>query len=159
MPTTALASSYSDRCSGKSITITLERPLLRSFRALSALAAGEIVHDDDVVLVHFRDQHRADVGFKGIAVDGTVKHEGRGDAGVAQTHDEGGGLPVAKEDARAQPLAHRRPAIAPRHVGGAPGLIDEDQVRGIKIELVVELRFAPLADIWPLSLGGVGCLF
>src|SRR5215207_972804 len=58
-----------------------------------------------------------------------------------------------------QPPTPPRPPVAPGHVGGSPGLVDEDQPLGIKIELALEPRLAPLADIRPVLLGGMRRLF
>ena len=59
----------------------------------------------------------------------------------------------------AQPFAARRPPACARHVGGGPGLIDEDELLRIEIELTVEPVFAPFQDVRPLLLGGVRGLF
>jgi hypothetical protein len=65
---------------------------------------------------------------------------------------------MALRDAGAQPLALGRPAIPTRHVGGRPGLVDEHQTLRIDIELTLEPLPAPLHDIWPVLLGGMGGL-
>ena len=49
-------------------------------------------------------------------------------------------------------------AIATRHVRGCPGLIDEDELLGIEIELTVEPFLAPLQDVGAILLGRVRCL-
>src|SRR3954462_13784717 len=49
--------------------------------------------------------------------------------------------------------------VVPGHGGGSPGLIDEHQPRGIKVELALEPGLAPLADIRPVLLGGMRRLF
>src|SRR3954453_22138361 len=58
-----------------------------------------------------------------------------------------------------QPPTAQGPPIAPGHVGGSPGLVDEDQALGIEIKLALEPGLAPLANIRPVLLGGMRCLF
>src|SRR5215216_8169697 len=58
-----------------------------------------------------------------------------------------------------QPPTARRPPVAPGHVGGSPGLVDEDQPFGIEIQLALEPGLAPLANIRPVLLGGMRRLF
>jgi hypothetical protein len=50
-------------------------------------------------------------------------------------------------EAHSQPLAPRAAAIASGHLGGRPGLVDEDRALGIEIELTVEAALALLQDI------------
>jgi hypothetical protein len=66
---------------------------------------------------------------------------------------------MAERDAGAQPLSLGRSAIAARHVGGSPGLVDEDELFGIEIELAVEPGFAPFQDVGAILLGRVRGLF
>ena len=49
-----------------------------------------------------------------------------------QCRHEGRRLPVPVRDRADQPLADRRPPVAPRHVGSGPRLVDEDQPLRIK---------------------------
>ncbi len=59
----------------------------------------------------------------------------------------------------AQALALRRTSTQAGHVGGRACLVNEDQPFGIELELVLEPRLAPLQDVGPVLLGGVGGLF
>jgi len=61
--------------------------------------------------------------------------------------------------ANPQPPTPERPSVTPGHVGGGPGLIDEHQPRGVEVELALEPRLAPLADVGPVLLGRVRRLF
>jgi hypothetical protein len=61
--------------------------------------------------------------------------------------------------ANAQTPTPPRPPGAPGHVGGSPGLVDEHQPRGIKVELALEPGLPPLADIRAVLLGRVRGLF
>src|SRR4051794_37563138 len=58
-----------------------------------------------------------------------------------------------------QPPTAQGPPVAPGHVGGSPGLVDEDQPLGIEVELALEPGRAPLANIRPVLLGGMRRLF
>jgi hypothetical protein len=64
---------------------------------------------------------------------------------------------VRDADPKASPT--RSPPVAPGHVGGSPGLVDEHQPLGIKVELALEPGLAPLADIRAVLLGGMRRLF
>ena len=66
-------------------------------------------------------------------------------------------MPVRHADPQA--LARGAPAMAARHVGRGPGLVDEDEARGIEIELGVEPGLAPLQDVGTVLLAGMGGLF
>ena len=58
-----------------------------------------------------------------------------------------------------QALAAERSSVPPGHVGGGPGLVDEDEARGVEIELVVEPLLTSPQDVRPLLLGRVRGLF
>ena len=66
---------------------------------------------------------------------------------------------MAMRDRGAQALASRRPPVVSGHVGGRPGLIHEDELLGIKIELVLEPGLAPLQDVRAVLFAGVRRLF
>ena len=58
-----------------------------------------------------------------------------------------------------QALPTQGSPIAPGHVGGGPGLVDEHKARRVEVELAIEPGLAPLQDIGALLLGGVRRLF
>ena len=60
---------------------------------------------------------------------------------------------------RPQALTPPAAAMPAGHVGGSPGLVDEDQTLWIEIELGLEPGPAPLQDVGPILLGGMGGLF
>jgi hypothetical protein len=88
---------------------------------------AEIVEDHDVSRLEGWDKELLDIGAEPFAVDGTVEQAGRINAVVAQSGEEGRGLPAAVRDLVDEPLALRRPAMEARHIGFGPGLIDEDE--------------------------------
>jgi len=62
-------------------------------------------------------------------------------------------------DAGDDALAAWRPAVAPRHVGGRPGFIDEDEPYRVHARLDLAPGCTGLGDIRPRLLGGMLCLF
>jgi hypothetical protein len=61
------------------------------------------------------------------AVDGAVQHQRGDDPVVPQAGQEGGGLPMPTRHPPDHPLAARRAAMEPCHVGLGPSFIQEDQ--------------------------------
>ena len=49
--------------------------------------------------------------------------------------------------------------MAARHVGGGPGLVDEDEALRIKVELAVEPGLASAQDVGPVLLDRMAGLF
>jgi hypothetical protein len=96
---------------------------------------AEVVEDDDVAWLEGGDEELLDIGAKALAVDRAVEQAGRVEAVVAQRGEEGRGFPMAVRNLGDQALAARRPAVAARHVGLGPGLVDEDQARRIDAAL------------------------
>ena len=119
----------------------------------------QVIHDHDVAGRELRRQDVGDVGREGLAVHRSVEDPSGDHAGSTQAGHEGGGLPVAVRHAGAQPLAARGSAIAARHVGRGPGLVDEDELVRIEIELPLEPLLAPLQDVGAVLLGRVRRLF
>ena len=66
---------------------------------------------------------------------------------------------MAVRHAGPQALAAERSSVPPGHVRGGPGLVDEDEARGVEIELVVEPLLTSPQDVRPLLLGRVRGLF
>jgi hypothetical protein len=56
-------------------------------------------------------------------------------------------------DRSSQPQAAHTPAIAPRHVGSGPGLVDEDQALGIERRLAADEDAPSLGYIRTVLLG------
>src|SRR5829696_4204118 len=77
----------------------------------------------------------------------------------AQAGHEGGGLPVAVGDPGPQALTLWGTTAQPSHVGGRPGLVDEDEPGGIEVELALEPGFPSRQDVGAILLGCVGGLF
>lgn len=58
------------------------------------LMTGQVVHDDDVAGGERRRQDLLDVREEARAIDRTIKHGGRGEAGDAQRAEKGGRVPA-----------------------------------------------------------------
>ena len=66
---------------------------------------------------------------------------------------------MAVRHAGPQALAAERSSVPPGHVRGGPGLVDEDQARGVELELLVEPLLPSSQDIRPVLFGRVRGLF
>lgn len=60
-------------------------------------------------------------------------------------------MPV--RDAHPQPLAARRAAMAARHLGGGPGLVDEHQPLGVEVRLALEPGLPAAQEVGTVLLG------
>ena len=66
-------------------------------------------------------------------------------------------MPVG--DGSAQPLAAWGAAMRASHIGGGPGLVDEDQPVGVEIRLTIEPLPTPRQNVWTILLRSMGGLF
>ena len=106
-----------------------------------------------------RNEELLDIGFERERVDGPVEDERRNEAVETQAGDEGRRLPMAMRYGGSQPFPLGRAAVAARHIGRGPGLVDEDQLLRIEIELAFEPGLATFQNVGPLLLGRVRGLF
>jgi hypothetical protein len=147
------------RSKGRTHVSTRRRAASRLPISLAPEGASTHVHDHNVARTEFRGEDLRHVGLEGLPVHGPVEHEGGGNPGKAQARHEGRGLPMSVRHARPQALSAGCPAVAPGHVRRRPGFVDEDEARGIQIELALEPGLAPGQDIRAILLGRMGCLF
>ncbi len=84
-----------------------------------------------------------DIGLEGSTVDRAIQNPRGNEATERERADEGRGFPVPMGNTDTEPFTPQAPAMAARHVGRGPGLVDEDHV-GIKIGLGVEPVLPPL---------------
>lgn len=119
----------------------------------------QIVHDHDVAGSKLRCENLLGIGEEGWPVHGAVEEHRCCHAGQSQAGGEGGGLPMAVGNSGSASLAAWCPASQPGHLRGRRGLVDEDQLFGIEVELTVEPGYAAAQDIGALMLGGVRRLF
>jgi hypothetical protein len=123
------------------------------------LVSGQIVHDDDVALPQLGNQRLFDIGEEGLAVHWAIQNHGRGDAIVAKPGGEGGCFPMAVGHGGPASLAPRRTAVKAGHLGVRGGLIDEDDPRGIEIELSFKPSLTRRVHRAAALFGGVRRLF
>jgi hypothetical protein len=97
----------------------------------------QVVHDDDVAWGQRRQNERVDTGDEGFAVHRPVEHQWRDHAGQPQRGDAGRHLPVSVRSIVDEPFAAWGTPACPCHVGRGPGLVDEDEFRGIDRGLLV----------------------
>jgi hypothetical protein len=112
-----------------------------------ALMTAEIVHDDDVARLQGWNQHALDIDPEAFAVDRAIDLPWRLDAIVAQSGDEGHGLPVPMRDLRFEPAPLERPASQRRHIGLGPGLVEKDQGPRINTALILGPLLTPSRDV------------
>ncbi len=62
-------------------------------------------------------------------------------------------------NAGAQPLSFGCTPVFAGHIGRGPGLVDEDELFGIEVELTVEPSLAPFLYVRPILLARMGGLF
>ena len=118
-----------------------------------------MVHDHDVAGLEGRRQGRLDIGEEAFAVDRAVEDARGGDPVVAERGEEGRGLPVAVGDGGDDPLTAPGPAVAARHVGRGPGLVDEHQAFRADRRLSLPPGDPRSSDVRALLLGRVLGLF
>ena len=126
---------------------------------LAPTGASTHVHDDDVTGTQFGHEHFCDVGLEGIFVDRPIKDERRDHAARGQPGEECRRFPMTVRYADAQTLPFWGPAVAPRHIGRSPGLVDEDEPVRVEVGLTVEPGFPPRQDVGTILLRGMRRLF
>ena len=123
------------------------------------LMGGQIVHDDDVAWPQLGNERLFDIGEKGLAVHRAVEDHGRSNAVVTQRGCEGGGFPVAMRHGGAASLASGRATVKARHLGVRGGLVDEDDLRRIEVDLPFKPRLTRRVHRAAALFGGVRRLF
>jgi hypothetical protein len=118
-----------------------------------ALVSAEVVHDHDVAGAQRPDQFLFDGGRELVSIDRSIEDAGRGQAVVAQGGDEGRRFSMAEWRVADQPLADRTPPIAPRHIRGRPGFVDENELPRVEDRLRLPPCGARSGDVRTLVLG------
>lgn len=124
-----------------------------------AFVAGEVVHDDDVARCEGGHEELLDPFDKTGPVDRLIEDTRCIDAVTAQSGDEGHGAPMAIGYLGVQPLALGCPAPQGCHVGLRPRLVNEDEVPGIKLSLILAPLRAPPCDLGAQLFGGKYAFF
>src|SRR3546814_3719674 len=86
-----------------------------------------VVHDHDVAGCERRREELLDIGAEEFSGHRAVDHVGRIDPVMARPGNKGCGFPMAMWNRHDEPLTFGASAIAARHLGGRPGLVDEDR--------------------------------
>jgi hypothetical protein len=94
-----------------------------------------------------------------MAVIGPVERHWRGKGGTAQRGGERRGQPMTVSDRGAAALTAFGAAVKPRHFGRDAGLVDKDQLLGIKLRRELAPRPARRRNIGPILLGCVRTFF
>ena len=111
--------------------------------------ARQIVHDDDIAFREGRNQAFLHPFLEQSCGDRPIVDLRRHKAAKTDAGDERHCLVMTVRDTDAQPLS--TPATSPfaRQIGGSAGLIEEDEFRGIEIELPSEPSPTPLQNVRP----------
>ena len=88
-----------------------------------------VVQDRHVAVAEHRGRDLLDMGQERRAVHRTIQHRWGNQAGAARASNKGRGAPVTVRGGLHQALAPGRPALAPDHVRGGTGLVDEHEAR------------------------------
>lgn len=124
-----------------------------------ASVTAEMIEHHDLAWPERGSEALFGVGCEDLSVHRTVDDHGREHLVSSDGGDQGRGLPAAVRDLGDEPLAARRAAMGPRHVGLDPGLVDEDQLVGRQLRLPLAQPLASLRDVRPVLLGGVQGFF
>lgn len=124
-----------------------------------AFVAGQVVEDDDVAGVEFGHEILADILGEDRPVHRLIDDEGGDDAVAGEACEEGRDFPVPGRCIAPDPLSPWAAPIAPDHVGGDAGLVEEDQALGTERRLHRPPCLAPRDDVRPELLGGVDAFF
>src|ERR1700730_18590960 len=126
----------------------------------SALVAAEIIQDDDVAWPKRWDENFFDVETEGLAVDRTVENPRSLDAIMAESGEEGQGLPMAVRNLGMKPLTPSAPAAQRRrHIRLGPGFVDEDETARINLCLTRLPSAAATGDVQAVLLAGCDGFF
>lgn len=118
----------------------------------------QIVHHDDVAGIESGCQHLFDISEESDGVHRSVERHRRGQGGAAQGGGKGRGQPMTMR-LRAATSAAFRTAVKPRYLGRGAGLVDEDQLVGIKLRREYAPGLARTLNIGSILLGCVRAFF
>jgi hypothetical protein len=124
-----------------------------------AFVAAQIVENDDVPWLEGGDEDLVDIGGEAGSVDRPVEDAGRVDAVAAQGRQERERLPMPVRDLGGESPSARAPAPQRRHVGLGPGLVDEDEARGIDQALQLPPSRPVARHVRPVLLGRQDAFF
>src|SRR5215831_7325389 len=114
--------------------------------------AAQIVEDDDIIGLKFRDEHLNHIIEKTRPIDWSIDDEGSDDSLVPQPGDEGCRFPAAIGDLGADPASALGTSTMANHICLRPCFVDEDKTRGIKFWLRLEPCRSRRSDIGTILL-------
>ena len=118
------------------------------------LVRTKVVHDDDVARLERGHKDLLDIGEEGLAVDGAVQHERRGDRVVSQCGEKRQRLRMAVRDLGDKRLAASAPTARTCHVGFGPGLINKNETRWVNPGLIFFPAETAPGDVGAVLFGG-----
>jgi hypothetical protein len=133
------AENLLDRVEIRRIRWQIERRRTHSLdrvRHTGYLMSRKVVHDDDVTVVERWSQTLFDVCEEDRPVHRPIDHERCDHPVVAQSDNQGDGLPMAVGNGPDQSFAPRATAPKSHQAGAGGGLVDEHQSGGIKQSLL-----------------------
>src|SRR5262249_16139425 len=133
------AENLLDRVEIRRIRWQIERGRTHSLdrvRHTGYLMSRKVVHDDDVTVVERWSQTLFDLSHEDRPVHRPIDHERCDHPVVAQSDNQGDGLPMAVGNGPDQSFAPRATAPKSHQAGAGGGLVDEHQSGGIKQTLL-----------------------
>jgi hypothetical protein len=124
-----------------------------------AFMCRQIVHHDDVAGIEGRRQHLFDIGAESGGIHRPVECHRCSQGGAAQCGGEGRGQPMTVGDRGAAALTTFGAAVKPRHLGRGAGLVDEDQLVGIKLWGELTPSLARRRNVGSILLGRMRAFF
>jgi hypothetical protein len=119
----------------------------------------EVVEHHDVAGLERRREELLDIGAEGDPGHRTVEDQRGNDPRLPEAGDQRRRAPVAVRHGGDQAFGRGTPAVAPRHVGGGAGLVEEHEPLGVHVALPDLPAPAPACDIGPVLLGRSQRLF
>jgi len=134
-------------------------PAARMARRTALPLRAEIVDDDDVGRLERGPEDLLDVLEEALAIDRSIDEPRCSDPIMAQSGQEGHGLPAPVRCLARQPLSAGRPSAKRGHIGLGPGFVDEDHARRVDAVLVGHPLQAAASYVRPVALAGDQRLF
>lgn len=113
------------------------------FSCLQAFMARQVVENDDIARLEYRDKLGFNPGLEAFTVERPIEHPRGINAIEPKPSHEGQRLPVSMRHPAQKRGAASAPAAHPGHVGLDPGLIHKDEPSWVNLVLV---RFPALPE-------------
>lgn len=120
---------------------------------------SKIIDHHDVVSLERRYEAMLDIGQEHFSGHCSVEHHRRHHLVVTKRGDESNRLPRSLRHITNHPRATRPATVEPHHVGTDGGLVDKDQMDGVKQALLSDPASACPSHVRPLPFGGPQAFF